>query len=172
MEFKEKAGQSLIEPVTAAEFKTYIGYTGTDQDALIATMITAVRRWVERYSGMCAVEKIYQVHFNRYDLDPDGRLAFPIGPVKSITSVYMNTTEVSTDSYSTEGYTETKLYIYGGIGNYPIYVEYVADKSDCLENLKLAILRLATNLFKNKRDVSDMTMQKVDFTTKQLLNSL
>lgn len=167
MQFQEKSGQTLAEPVSVSDFKSYIGYTGSDQDVLIAKMIKAIRRWVERYTGKCAVEKIYQAQFNEYDR-LDGKFTLPIGPVKEVASVKINNVDTE---YELSGLTESEILINGYV-QYPVTVEYTASVSDCVENLELAILRLTANLFKNKRDVSEVNTQKVDFTTKQLLNAL
>ena len=86
MQVREKTGQNLTEPITNTQLKTYIGYTASDQDSYLTSLITAVRKQVEKLTSLSAIEKTYQVFFNEYDSN-DGWYTLPYAPVKSITSV-------------------------------------------------------------------------------------
>ena len=55
MQVREKAGQTLTEPLSLDDVKTYLGITETDQDVLIETFITAARKWVEKNTSRSVI---------------------------------------------------------------------------------------------------------------------
>jgi len=146
MQFREKSGQSLTEPVTAAELKIYIGYNNTDQDSLFADLITSARQWVENYTSLSAISKIYEVFFESGD-DINGWFALPIGPVTSITSVQQDGTIVT---YEEKGQSEYSISPYLALDWRGLDVVYVAGVSDKIKILKDAIYDIATATWANK----------------------
>ena len=108
MQVREKTGQSLTDPITNTQLKTYIGYTASDQDTYLTSLITAVRKQVEKITSLSAIEKTYQVFFNEYDSN-DGWYTLPFAPVKSITSVQSNGSDIV---YDESGMTEVRIYPY------------------------------------------------------------
>lgn len=168
MQFREKSGQSLTEPVTAADFKTYIGYSGTDQDALIAILLTAVRIWVERFTGLSAIAKTYEVFFEAGD-DINGWYELPISPVNAVVSTQINGSDVDCTEAGLINY---RIYPGCALDYNGLSVEYTVTASAEISILKTAINRITANLFTQKRDMSELTVSSVDFDTKMLLDSI
>jgi hypothetical protein len=146
MQVREKTGQTLTDPVTAAELKTYLGYTATDQDSYFADLITSARRWVENYTSLSAVSKIYEVFFEVGD-DLNGWFTLPYAPVSSITSVHLDGDDVT---YEEKGMTEVSIYPYWVPTFEGLNVEYIAGATDQIKVLKDAIYAICAATFKNK----------------------
>lgn len=184
MQVREKSGQSLTEPVTTAEFKTFTGYSGTDQDSLIASLITAARVFLENETGLSCISKVYEAEFTRWDMIADdltkvgysgwdaGWFRLPFSPVTVITSVKISTV---TTTYSQRGLKVIEIkpdnVIQTGTSNNVLQVEFTAGASDYLA--KNAILRIASSLFNNREDdVSGVSMSSLNFDTQRLIASL
>lgn len=78
------------EPVTLAEAKTHLEYTGTAKNDYIETLISVARRICEAYSGLSFVT---QERVIRLDKFPKGKrfIYIPYGPVQAIlTFTYRN----------------------------------------------------------------------------------
>lgn len=149
MQFQLKTGQSLAEPITISELKTYIGYSATDQDSYLTTLITSVRKWVENYTCLSAIEKVYEVAFERGD-DLEGWFTLPIAPVLTVDSVQINAVDIEYDEI---GLTQVKIYPYTSIGWQGINVEYTAGETDNIEILKDCIYAICAATFVNKTDM-------------------
>jgi uncharacterized phiE125 gp8 family phage protein len=183
MQVREKASQTLTEPVTVAEFKTFTGYPGTDQDTLIASLITAARTLLESESGLSAVSKTYEAEFDRYDMISedlskagysgydDGWFKLPFSPVTSITSVKIG--GVAT-TYSQKGqkivFIHPDVVVQTGTTGNMLQVEFVAGASDTI--MKNAIIRIASDLFNNREDQVSVSLSSVSFDTRRLIASL
>lgn len=175
MQVREKALQTLTEPVTASEFKTYIGYSGSDQDSLLATMIKSARLFLESECGFSCISKVYQAEFEKSDA-VDGWYKLPFYPVTLITSVEIGDTAV--------GYEEKGLKVKEikpdvlfqtipilGTGLNILQVEFTAGESSDLA--KMAIYRIVADLFNYKEDfVSGVNIAYLSFDTMRLVNSL
>ena len=96
MQVREKSGQTLVEPVDNDDLKTYLGYTQTDQDDIFDMLLTAVRKWVENYTGLSAIAKSYEVFFIPED-SFDGWFNLPFTPFDEITTVTLDTTVLTSD---------------------------------------------------------------------------
>ena len=146
MQVREKTGQNLTEPITNTQLKTYIGYTATDQDTILPGLITAVRKQVEKITSLSAIEKTYQVFFNEYDSN-DGWYTLPFAPVKSITSVQSNGSDIV---YDESGMTEVRIYPYWSPDLFGLDVEYVASASDELVVMTECIYEICAANWMNK----------------------
>ena len=98
MQVREKAGQSLTEPVTAAEMITYLGLDtlSTDETTIMQAMITAARKYLEDYTAKSVLSKSYEVRFYTEDKIGD-YYELPFSPVTSITSVEVSGTAIDYD---------------------------------------------------------------------------
>lgn len=74
-----------VEPVTLAELKTHCRVDHDDDNAYLASAITAARQHVERFTGKTLVSTTYDL---LYDEFPSGPLEIPRGPLQSVTGVY------------------------------------------------------------------------------------
>ena len=89
---------------TTANFKTYIGETSTDYDALITSLIARATSAIERYCDRVLVSATYR---QRYDGDGTGILLLEQYPVTAVSLISTSTQDVlritntTTDAYHT-----------------------------------------------------------------------
>jgi uncharacterized phiE125 gp8 family phage protein len=65
------------EPVTLEEAKLFLRVDGSDEDALITSLITVARQVCEAYAGLSFITQTRSVKLDRFS----GDLALPYGPV-------------------------------------------------------------------------------------------
>lgn len=176
MQVREKSGQTLTEPVTTAELKTFIGYTGTDQDSLIGSLITAARELLESETGLSVISKVYQVEFDRWDVMYDeteqlGWFRLPYSPVTVITTVTIGGV---TTTYSQKGLKMVDIcpdqIISTGTTNNILAVEFTAGESSA--RAKNAILRIVSDFFNTREDGMGQTLASLSFDTQRLIDNL
>lgn len=184
MQVRVKTGQSLTEPVTASEFKTFVGYSGTDQDALIAILITAARELIENETGFSCISKVYEVEFDRYDQRGDdlttigytgydmGWFRLPFSPVTDIASVEIGGV---TTTYDQRGLKVVEIHpdsvLQTGTSNNTLAVEFTAGETS--NRVKTAIMRVASDLFNNREDdIADVSISSLTFDTQRLIAGL
>ncbi len=183
MQVREKTGQTLTEPITVAEFKTFSGYTGSDQDTLIDTFITAARKLFENETGLSVISKVYEVEFDRWDMISDdltkvgysgwddGWYRLPFSPVTAIASVDIS--DVAT-TYSRRGLKTVEIrpnaVIQTGITNNTLAVEFTAGAAS--DEAKIAILRIVTDFFNNREDGGGASVGSLSFDTKRIMSNL
>lgn len=152
----------ITEPVTVSDIKTYVGYTGTDQDTIISGMITAARMYIEDHCSMSLISKQYQVTFEKGDDDDiEGWYILPITPIVSVDLVTLTTDTSSTiltsDAYSLRGDTQVsilpQLVIHTGNIRDTLAVQFTAGASD--PRATLAIKRMVSDMFNRKDDNRD-----------------
>lgn len=73
-----------IEPLTSSEVKNYLKVDGTDDDALIGNIITVAREVAEKFLKRSLITQTWKMSLDKY---APTKLALPLGPVQSITSV-------------------------------------------------------------------------------------
>lgn len=74
------------EPLTRSEVKNYLKVDSTSDDALIDTLITAARQWVENH---CALALLPQTLLETFDgLPQDGALSITISPLREVSAIY------------------------------------------------------------------------------------
>jgi uncharacterized phiE125 gp8 family phage protein len=71
------------EPITLTEAKAWLKVDGTDDDALLTSLITAARIACENYAGLSFITQTRTVKLDRFC----GDVILPYGPVASVTSV-------------------------------------------------------------------------------------
>lgn len=175
MQVRQKASQTLTDPVTATEFKTFVGYPATDQDTLIASLITAAREFLESETGLSCVSKVYEVEFDKYDAFSDDYgyywYRLPFSPVTVITTVTIGGTAVT---YSQKGLKAVDIcpdtIIQTGAVNNVLAVTFTAGESNTI--IKNAILRITADLFNNREDFSTASMSGLSFDTQRLISQL
>ena len=177
MQYREKAGQTLTEPVTVAEFKTYSGYSGSDQDTLLGELITSARKWFEEYTGFSVISKSYEVRYY-YEDAVDDYFELPFSPVSSITSVEISGTAID---YDERGLDVISIRPYSTIiassstDEKYIDVEFiaVADATQ-IKQASTAILRIVLDWFDNRKDNSPIAggMTHLSWDTMRLIDSL
>lgn len=76
-------GAVAVEPVTLNELKDFAKVSGTAEDAILSSLITAAREICEKYTWISMVQRTITTWFNNYN----GGTYLPYGPVGTITSV-------------------------------------------------------------------------------------
>ncbi len=170
MQVREKSGQSLTEPISASDFRTFMGLTDTTQDTLIGTMITAGRKWFENHTGLSVVSKVYEVEFDNGD-DVDNWFELPFSPVTVLTSVKIG--GVAVDYYE-KG--QKVMYIYPldtistSTSNNTLDVQFTAGAADDIA--KQALYRIVADLYNHRYDNQGVTSSLLSWDTMQLVNQL
>ena len=75
-------GPPAIEPVTLAEARQFLRLDQTDEDALLATLITAARLMIEAASGRCLIEQPWRIVLDRWP--SGGEIRLPLSPLLRI----------------------------------------------------------------------------------------
>jgi hypothetical protein len=183
MQVRVKTGQTLSEPVTPTEFKTFVGYPGSDQDTFIGTLITAAREFLEAETGLACISKVYEVEFDRYDMFGDdltgvgfsgwdvGWYRLPYSPVTLISTVTLG--GVAT-TYSQKGLKVIDICPNGviktGTEENIMAVTFTAGEANNI--IKNAILRITSDLFNNREDYTGASMSNISFDTQRLISHL
>lgn len=87
--------KNIEEPITVDDMKAYMGYTPSDQDAVIHRMITTAREWLENRCSISVVNKQYKAYFEKHDLS-GGWYELPVSPVQSSPAIAVSVCGTST----------------------------------------------------------------------------
>lgn len=80
-----------VEPLDAGAVKQYLKVQTSDDDALIARLITSARQHVERLSGRCLIDQTWKVYLDSW---PGSlQLELPLSPVSAINAVRFYSTD-------------------------------------------------------------------------------
>ncbi len=90
-----------LEPITAAEVKTYARIDGDDEDTLIGTFITAVRQATEQYLGRALITQTITLSMDYW---PSLVIELPRPPLISVTSVSTVDEDDTSTTYSSDNY--------------------------------------------------------------------
>ncbi len=173
------------EPVSLDEAKAHLRVTTTDEDAYIASLITAAREWCEGFQQRAYITQAHKLTLDRW---PCGRAIYlPRPPLQSVTSI------VYTDSEGAQYTIEAKSYIvdtdaepgrivlaYGA--SWPsvtlrpaagVEITYVAgygDASDVPQKVKQAMLLLVGHWYEQREAVLAGSISKeIEFAVHSLL---
>jgi uncharacterized phiE125 gp8 family phage protein len=72
------------EPVSLAEARLFLRLDQTEEDDLLATLITAARLMVEAASGRCLIDQRWRIVLDRWP--PGGEIRLPLSPVSAVTA--------------------------------------------------------------------------------------
>jgi len=168
---------SITEPVTTAQLKTFLGYTATDQDTPIGTIITAARTWFENRTGMSVVSKSYKAYFEKEDQD-EGWYELPVSPVLSTPAITITVNTVST-TFTQKGL--NKVYVCPdnvigtvGVGASvtPWYMEVTFQAGETSEAANQCITEIAAAIFNNRDQGIGINAARIPFDTLQRVNQL
>jgi len=154
MQYREKSGQTITEPVTVDEMLTYLGIDSLDDDndIMVSNMIMAARKWLEEYTGLSVVSKSYESRFYTED-EWDEYYELPFSPVISITSVDISGTVVEYDEKGLDRkYIRPQQSIVTNAVSDEAYldVEFVAGNEN--EQANMVIRRIVTDMYNNRMD--------------------
>ena len=97
----------VTEPISVAEAKAHMRVDISDDDTLIAALITAARRWIEDLTGIRMVTQTWYYYLDAFPCEDV--ITLPIGPVSAVSSVkYTPSGGVQTTFSGSIGY-ETDL---------------------------------------------------------------
>ena len=174
MQYREKAGQSLTEPVTSAQMEDFLGFDMTaDQKTLVDTMVTSARKWLEDKTALSVLSKSYEVRF--YTEDAINKYyELPFSPVTSITTVDISGTTVEYDERGLERvYIRPQSSVITNSTTDEAYLdcEFVAGaSSDSTNNV---IKRIVADMWDNRKDnLPDTPAAGLSWTTMKYIETL
>lgn len=166
--------QPSSEPVSLAEAKTHLEYTGTAKNAYIASLIKSARIMCEKYAGLSFMTQERRI---KMDVFPTNHqpIIVPYGPVQTIDSfTYLNddggtTTLVSGTDFAIDSHSGMcRLYALedGEVDSWPtdirkypqaITIDYTAGYDEAIneplpEQIRQAILLQVASMFENRQD--------------------
>jgi len=75
-------GPPATEPVTLFEARQFLRLDQTEEDDLLATLITAARLMIEAASGRCLIEQPWRIVLDRWPAG--GEIRLPLSPLLRI----------------------------------------------------------------------------------------
>ena len=74
------------EPLTLADVKAHLRIDGSEEDALLASLVTTAREHLERETGLCLIVQAWRLHLDRWPKDGVIRIAkSPVQAIQNIT---------------------------------------------------------------------------------------
>ena len=143
------------EPITAAEVKSWLKVDFTDEDTLIASLITQVRELAEEASGLSLIDKTIEYFEEDTDIISDWvKLPYPVHT--AITAVVYNGETLTSSDYSVTGLTQKLIKITGTVttdsstqNDRGLKVTYTATGT-CPEGVKLAMLKSIAETYEKR----------------------
>jgi uncharacterized phiE125 gp8 family phage protein len=172
--------ENISEPVTVDEVKSLMGYTLSDQDALIAHMIRVAREWLENRTAVSLVNKQYKAYFEKTDR-VGGWYELPMSPVRTSPAIVVEVCGISSD-FDQKGMDEIKIRPYDVSGSIRIgatteiyYVEVTFNAGEKNETGNKCIKRIVLSMFNQRDDNKDssgtVAVGRLPFDTLRLIES-
>lgn len=176
------------EPVTTAEAKAHIRVDISDDDTLIAGLVTAARRWIEDVYGIKMMTQTWNYYLDQFP--SDSVIELPVGPVLSIASVKYTSDAGVTSTLSASDYDTDLVSLPARISlksskSWPtatlktvngVDVEFVAGyhatqttTTSVPEVLKLAIKMLVEHWYEHRGAVTELTLEQAPLAIQALL---
>ncbi|MBW6421259.1 head-tail connector protein [Rhizobium sp. XQZ8] len=74
------------EPLTLAEIKVHLRIDGTDEDALLTSLIATAREHLERETGLCLITQSWRLYLYRWPKDGIARIEkYPVRTIDAVT---------------------------------------------------------------------------------------
>ena len=152
------------EPVSLDEAKNYLRITDSDDDALISSLVTAIRQKAENWTRSLLINQTWTLWM---DSVPEGEtMMIPLSPLQSVTHIKSYDSDNTFNIFDSSNYLVDSASIPGRIGlkegqTWPnavrrmnaLEIEFVAgfgDESSVPESIKQGILQWVKLLFANK----------------------
>ena len=174
-----------LEPVSLDEAKAHLRVTSADEDAYIASLITAAREWCEGFQQRAYVTQTRKLVLDRF---PGGcAIYLPRPPLQSVTSIVYTDSEgaqytVDADSYIVDTDAEPGRIVLAYGASWPsvtlrpaagVEITYVAgygDASDVPQKVKQAMLLLVGHWYEQREAVLVGSISKeIEFAVHSLL---
>lgn len=158
----------LSEPVSLEEVKLHLRIDHTDEDVLLASLVTAARIHLETMLGQCFLTQQWNLVLDHW---PNMvTMVLPLGPVQAITAVTLydmdnQTTLVDTLDYSLDAISQPARLIWRGAGARPkpgrnhngieisLTVGFGNNAGDVPQPLRQAILLLVAHWYEHREPV-------------------
>lgn len=153
-------GTVTTEPITVTEVKSYCKIDYSDEDTLIATLITSVREQVEQFTGLSLAAKTIEY----FDEEIADEIYLPFPNHDSITEVKING-EVST-AYSKTGLSQfiikpNSTLISEGSNDHGIYIKYVT-KATFPSGIKSELLKIFDEKYRNRGNTFEGSISELN----------
>lgn len=172
------------EPVTAAEFKLWSRIDTSADDTLIASLITAARRWCEDYCDRAFINTTFDLALDSFRQP----IRLPRAPLSSVTSIsYVDTagsTQVLSSSvYRVDSISEPARITLAYAQSWPsiqqvtnaVTIRFVAGygsaASDVPEGIKTAIKEVAASLYEQREQRLEIKDMSTNVTAVNLLET-
>lgn len=152
------------EPVTLAEAKAWLKVDGADEDALIATLITAARLHLESVTGRALLTQSWRLVLDAWP--PGGEVRLPVAPLSALSAIRAFDEDgdehtIGLAQFLVEaGGTPALLVLPGTVAGMPVLrqrfgieIDYVAGfgaAADVPQELKQALLVLVAHWFEHR----------------------
>lgn len=149
------------EPITEADVKSWLKVDFTDEDTLIASLITQVRELAEEASGLSLIGKTIEY----FEEEPESGewIKLPYPEHNEITSVNFNGELLTSDEYYTTGLTQKLIKItgsYHGFDDSGLKVTYTT-KGTCPSGVKLAMLKSIGETYEKRGNTFEGSLVKL-----------
>jgi uncharacterized phiE125 gp8 family phage protein len=167
----------IIEPVSVTDCKSFMGYTGSDQDDVIRLLITVAREWLETRTALSVINKQYKAYFEKDDA-VNGWYELPFSPVQSTPAITVTVCGTSM-TFTQKGLNKVKIKpesywstISGTTETY--YVEVIFNAGATNETANEIIKRIVSSLFNNREDGIDpsVSVGRLPFDTLRLIETI
>lgn len=160
----------VVEPVSLAEAKLYCRIDGTEEDALITSLVKMARQKCESYIGKCIIRKTVTITSFSFPY----QFQIPYAPIEAVSDV------LKVATIDTEGNERSLNYLIN-IGLYPklriidnhyseqFIVQYKAGFTNVPEDINLAIKMLVNTMYERREDFSDLNAIEQPIGVKALL---
>ena len=180
----EQTVAPAVEPVTAAEAKSWARVDIDDDDTLIEALIVAARDYCEQATRRQFITATWAMRFRQF---PGGGFYLPVPPLQSVTSITYVDSSGDTQTLDTDIYDVSTTGEYGQIvlaygQEWPdvrgdidgITVTFVAgygdEGSDVPTLLQTAIKMIVAHWYDNRVPVANVAQHKVPYSAEALLN--
>jgi uncharacterized phiE125 gp8 family phage protein len=136
------------EPVTLAEAKAYNRVLFSVDDNTIELLITQARETLEQATNLSLVEQTISLTLDTYK----DKFRLPYGPIASVTTVTVNTDNVTDDPVSADYISDNGLIKFNGTGT--LKAAYNTGGVE-FQGLKIAMLEMIAFLYTNRGTASD-----------------
>lgn len=174
-----------VEPVTVQEVKDNLRVTDTDEDSLIAGLITSARMIVEQITRRSLINKTYDLYLDAFPASEVIELPFP--PLSSVTSVkyYDQDNQLQTlgaSNYQTDNRSAPGRIVLTEDGAWPLtegdkvnaveirfIAGYGASAAAVPNPIRLAIIHLVSHWFEHREPYSQASVSKIPVTFENIL---
>lgn len=166
----------FAEPVLIDEVKVHMGFPSSDssQDALISTLISAARKFVEDQTSLSVVSKSYKARFEKEDADSEGYFWLPVSPVTTTPVVSVNgaVTDFLQKGLEIIRVKPNATYstVTGNESSYYCDVTFTAGRVN--ETANTIIKGIVADLFNNRNSENTISMGRLSYNVVRMINSI